>query len=366
MPVAAVGELLVAIERASRALEALRTAAIGRFDAAGGASIDGSGSTAAWLRNHCRFSSGEASARVQTARALRDLPLTAAALASGRIPYANATAIASLARDAPLEVMRSCEAEMLVAAEQLNPEQLRGFVSRLRHTYAKDAVRRDEAARYQLRQFHLASSFDRLGAVQGWLMPEVAAGLRVLLENRMTPPAPGDTRSHPQRLHDALAAWVEETLATGNVHHDGGERPHITIIIPMQTLHDTPGAPPALLERHGPISGEAARRLSCDAHVARVITDGKSEILDTGRYTRTVTPAQRRALRARDGDTCVTPGCTVPTRWCQVHHVKPWSEGGGTDLTNLAHLCHHHHHDVHERRHTLTRHPDGHWGKQPP
>jgi hypothetical protein len=262
--------------------------------------------------------------------------------------------------------MRATEAEMLIAADRLNPADLRRFVGRLRYTYARDAVRRDDASRYQLRQFHLANSFDRLGAVQGWLLPEVAAGLRILLENRLTPPAPDDERTTPQRMHDAFAAWIDETLSTGDVHQDGGERPHVTVVVDVQTLRNAPDAPAGILERYGPIRGEAARRLCCDAQVARVVTDGKSEILDAGRLTRSITPAQRRALKVRDGDTCVVPGCTTPTRWCQVHHLKPWSDGGATDLANLGHVCLSHHHDVHEGGYTLRRHPDGRWEKVPP
>ncbi|MEO6712205.1 MAG: DUF222 domain-containing protein, partial [Mycobacteriales bacterium] len=245
MPMVAVGELIVRIEQASRALEALRTRAIGRFDAAGGASADGSASTAAWLRGHCQLSPTEAGARVHTARILRELPATAEALAAGRIPFANAVLIASLAKDAPIEVMRACEPHMLDAAEQLNPAQLRGFIGRLRYSYAKDAVAKDEANRYELRQLHLASRFDELHSVNAWLLPETAAGLRILLENRMTPPGAGDARSRPQRLHDAFAAWIDETLNTGDLAQDGGERPHVTVVVDKQTLEDAPGAPPA-------------------------------------------------------------------------------------------------------------------------
>ncbi|MEO6711846.1 MAG: DUF222 domain-containing protein, partial [Mycobacteriales bacterium] len=189
MPVVAVGQLIVRIEQASRALEALRTRAIGRFDAAGGASIDGSPSTAAWLRGRCSLDPRDAQARVHTARVLRQLSATADALRAGRIPFANAVLIASLAKDAPIEVMRACEQEMLDVAERLNPAQLRAFIGRLRYTYAREAVAKDEANRYALRQLHLASRFDELHSVNGWLMPETAVGLQILLEARMTPPA---------------------------------------------------------------------------------------------------------------------------------------------------------------------------------
>lgn len=73
LPAAAKAELLVDIERASRRLEALRCRVIGDFDAEGGASLDGSASTAAWLRNHCQLTPADAHGRVRTARALRAL-----------------------------------------------------------------------------------------------------------------------------------------------------------------------------------------------------------------------------------------------------------------------------------------------------
>jgi hypothetical protein len=367
MPIVAVGELLVRIEQAARALDALRARAIARFDAGGGAAAAGAVSTAAWLRHHCQLHPAEAHDRVHTARLLRELPLTAAALATGSIPYANASAIAALAKDAPLEIMRAGEADMLVAARQLNPQLFRRFIARLRFSYAAEAVRREDAARYELRQLHLASSFERLHTLNGWLMPETAAALRILLEDRMTAPAPDDSRTRPQRMHDAFASWVAESVSTGALHDVGGERPHVTVVVDVQTLRNAPGAPPADLDGHGPISGEAARRICCDAQVARIITDGKSEILDAGRAVRSATPAQRRALRVRDGEHCVVPHCTVPIRRCEVHHVDFWGEHNGeTNLDRLGHICLPHHHNVHEDHMTLIRHPDGTWELRKP
>ncbi len=58
-------------------------------------------------------------------------------------------------------------------------------------------------------------------------------------------------------------------------------------------------------------------------------------VLAAGRERRLVTPSQRRALDARDKG-CVVPGCTVPARRCQAHHLVPWRFGGSTDERNLA------------------------------
>ena len=69
------------------------------------------------------------------------------------------------------------------------------------------------------------------------------------------------------------------------------------------------------------------------------------EVLDVGRRTRTISPALRRALAARDRH-CRFPGCAA-TR-CDGHHVEHWAQGGATALGNLVLLCRRHHRAVHE------------------
>ena len=68
-------------------------------------------------------------------------------------------------------------------------------------------------------------------------------------------------------------------------------------------------------------------------------------VLDVGRRTRTVSPALRRALAARDGQ-CRFPGCAA--RRCDAHHIEHWADGGETALSNLVLLCRRHHRAVHE------------------
>jgi hypothetical protein len=67
--------------------------------------------------------------------------------------------------------------------------------------------------------------------------------------------------------------------------------------------------------------------------------------LAVGRTARTATPAQRRALAARDRG-CIIPGCAIPAEACQTHHVTDWAADGNTDLPNLALLCWAHHRQV--------------------
>jgi hypothetical protein len=102
-----------------------------------------------------------------------------------------------------------------------------------------------------------------------------------------------------------------------------------------------------------PLSGAAARRLACDAEVIPVVLGGAGEVLDVGRARRTATPAQRRALRVRDGG-CIGPGCERPPAWTKAHHLQHWADGGRTDIDNLCLLCTFHHDQVHHHGWTIT------------
>ena len=95
------------------------------------------------------------------------------------------------------------------------------------------------------------------------------------------------------------------------------------------------------------------RRLCCQADIVPVVLDGDGVTVDVGRAKRVASREQRRALRAMYR-TCAHPDCTVGFDDCDIHHVRPWSAGGVTDLDNLLPLCSRHHHLVHEGGWTLT------------
>ena len=68
---------------------------------------------------------------------------------------------------------------------------------------------------------------------------------------------------------------------------------------------------------------------SAAARIAALATTllGTRIPLAVGRTARTATPAQRRALAARDQG-CIIPGCGIPAEACQTHHVQDWAAGG--------------------------------------
>ena len=83
-----------------------------------------------------------------------------------------------------------------------------------------------------------------------------------------------------------------------------------------------------------------------------------SVALDLGCETRLFSQAQRIAVGLRY-DTCAADGCERPYAWCELHHQRPWRQGGRTDLANAVPLCHFHHRRIHDHAYDHRHVPDG-------
>lgn len=176
-----------------------------------------------------------------------------------------------------------------------------------------------------------------------------------------------DGRSREQRVHDAFFGVLQAGLAATDHAGPTTGGPQLIVTAGIATLlqlahHDgllegefdpalLSGASTEDLMISAGFSGSAGagvlRRLLCTAEVTPVVLGTESEVLDVGRKHRLFTPAQRKALIARDGG-CAAPGCTFPAAWCESHHVQWWKHGGRTSVDNGVLLCSHHHHAVHE------------------
>jgi hypothetical protein len=134
-----------------------------------------------------------------------------------------------------------------------------------------------------------------------------------------------------------------------------GARPHLLAVADVATLEARAGGS-ARLDSGVIVRGEVARRLACDAGISRIITDGRSEVLDAGRTTRTIPPALARAVLVRDQH-CTHPHCHAPPWACEIHHLLPWALGGTTSLDNLRLLCRYHHQQAHQHDPPSARRP---------
>jgi hypothetical protein len=164
----------------------------------------------------------------------------------------------------------------------------------------------------------------------------------------------GDLRTPEQRRADSLLTMAELALRGGTLPDSGGVKPHVNVIVNLDTLTGADGAPAADYGYGATSTGEWARRYSCDASIARIVFGPDGEILDSGRATRTFTTAQRRAIIARD-KCCIWPGCDAPPSWCDCHHCTHWGHGGPTSIQNGALLCGRHHDRVHANGHTIIK-----------
>lgn len=214
-----------------------------------------------------------------------------------------------------------------------------------------DAGALDHAEKlFARRRLDVSSTFRGMGRIDGDLDPEGTAVVLTALGACTDPAgrAADDSRTPGQCRADAMVQICSFYLGHGDTPHSGGEKPHVSVIVELETLERRAGGS-CELEGVAVIYPETARRLACDAAVSRIITRGCSEPLDVGRRTPSVPAAIRRALAVRDQG-CVFAGCDRPVRWCDAHHIKHWADGGDTSLDNLVLLCRRHHHMVHEGR----------------
>lgn len=99
---------------------------------------------------------------------------------------------------------------------------------------------------------------------------------------------------------------------------------------------------------------DMALRLLCNVGVTPVTFTGQREVLSVGRQQRQFSSAIRKAILARDRG-CAVPGCHWPASWCELHHIKYWSQDGETSTENGVMICSHHHHALHAKMLIITR-----------
>jgi len=365
--------------------EALWLGAAADLDSSGAIADAGFGSLASWLRHTCRMAPGEASGRAKVATAVTgELGATAQGMLSGTVTWRHALVIDQTLANVPVEHRDEAERSLAEHARALDPGQLRRVGDRLVHCF--DRQRADDAAIRKLdrRGLSVAETMDGMVSVNGLLDPVTGALLMTALDTKLRPgsspdrgdghgdgqaeatggaTAVDDVRTWAQRRADALAEICQEWLQDLNQVTVGGVRPHLSVIVDHATLAEGRGrssgaVEPAQLAWIGPITATEAQMIGCDSTVSRIVTDGTSQVIDVGRATRTIPPALRRAVAARDRS-CVGPGCYRSPEHCDVHHIVFWEHGGETSLENTVLLCRRHHGLVHLKQWRVVIEPDG-------
>ncbi|TWD82362.1 5-methylcytosine-specific restriction protein A [Kribbella amoyensis] len=291
--------------------------------------------------------------------ALPKYPAVESALRASALHADQAEAIVSALEKVPASVpaedLKVAEAEMVTAAETLAPRDLRILGKRVRDTLDTDGPEPDEQRAYKNETLWLKPT-DLGVEFGGYLACENAELLQTLVfagaKPHKTPEGHRDHRSRGKRQADALTAILNAAAASGSAAPAHGDiKPHITVTIDYESLRKSEGV--GTLAHGRTLSAATIRRLACDAGVIPLVLGTNSEPLDLGTQERFVNRALRRALNARDKG-CVI--CAAPPALCEAHHVKHWSDGGKTALTNLVLLCKAHHISIHQAHWTITFH----------
>jgi hypothetical protein len=303
-------------------------------------------SAAALLRAH-GDSPGGASRRVAESRDLERHSVVAEAYATAELDGPRVSLLLAAARVDP-ELFSRDEQMLIDTVGGLKYRDARRALDYWKQAADRQASDADAEHLHERRHLHVSETLGGMVRLDGELDAEGGATVLTALRSLTDPQQldPEDHRSPAQRRVDALVDICADHLAHGATPVVGATRPQVSAVVSVQALAGQPGVPCELDD--GPvISPESARRIACDASLARIITKGDSEILDVGRATRTIPAAIRKALIIRDRH-CRFRGCDRPHRWCDAHHIEHWADGGPTSLSNLILLCRRHHRAVHE------------------
>jgi 5-methylcytosine-specific restriction protein A len=286
------------------------------------------------------------------------LPATATALGGWEIDRTHAEVIERLlssdaAQRLDPETWAGVEAQLADAARQYRPNELAHHGATLIELLDQDGPPPDDADQL-VNELHLTKSrTGEGGRIKGQLDAATFDAVKRAIRASLPPVEPdplGRDKSLGERQAEALGAICEHALDDGYLPTEGGERPHISAIIDFEAQrHQARGVQ---LEFGGMTTATQLRRLLCDAKITPVVLGGDGQPIDVGREKRCATPAQRKAIAARDRG-CAYPGCDKTPNWCQVHHIIHWIHGGRTDINNLVMLCRAHHNVVHDSDWTI-------------
>jgi len=339
------------------------------------AAVDAARDPAAWLAHHAKLDPGDARRRQHLARALEARwHRLADALRDGQVTVAQAHVIAHALDDLPdtldPTLLEQVEKHLISEAGDYNPKQLRRLGRKVLEVLDPEGAEKreqklledEERAARKRTWLRIGDLGDGTCTLRGRIPTTIADRLRTYLDAFASPRQPDNRLSAGQdrapydvRLGRAFCSLLEHWDPARLPIH-GGAATTVMVTIDIDALRTGLGV--ADTGAGEPITAGEARRLACTASIIPAVLGTKSEVLDLGRQARLFSTAQRRAMALRD-KTCRTEGCDIPATWAEAHHLKPWSDGGKSDLKDGVLLCSWHHHRIHDVDYDHHRLPDG-------
>jgi Domain of unknown function (DUF222) len=347
-------DALMAVLALRDRLDARISDAVAAFDRAGRWELDGATSLTAWLTDRARLPRPHAAAMSSRARKLAQLPVTARAWRDGVLSGGQVEAIASNLDADTLGLFACHEPAMVPTLVDLSVRDTATAMRAWRECASAGRDPRPEPAQ----GLHLSRTLAGRWRLDANLGPETGELLSTALRLAQSPDTDGEpARTPATRRADALGDICRHFLDHQQSCHGGRHRPHLNVVLDIDRFQSLRRAGASSVDGTG-LDRPTLERLLCDAALHRVLTSGRSTILDYGTATRTIPAPLYNTLVIRDRH-CRYPGCDRPAAWCEGHHVRPWLYGGPTQLPNLVLLCTRHHHLLHTPRWHTKLLPDG-------
>jgi hypothetical protein len=282
--------------------------------------------------------------KLRVARAGVTRPTVIEAMRDGEISHSHATAIMSFLPKLDTDTRDVAERELVKVAKVSDPGTLNRTLREMTDRLCLDETAEERAVRqYEGRWLKLTETFQGMTRFEAMLGPVQSAVVRTALTSLSGKNGELDERHIGQRRADALVELARMAMNTGGIPETAGEPTQCVIATDIEDLRRDlqPGDTTRSPLNGTPITPDTARMMACDAGIIPIVMNGRSEVLDLGRASRTRTRAQRKAAKIRAGGRCEAPKCQTPIERCDLHHEHHWARGGRTDLANGIYLCAH-------------------------
>ena len=292
-----------------------------------------------------------------------ELPATAAAQARGEIGAEHVAVIRDFLAHLPADVdpgtRTDAESQLGQIAGGLTPEGLRKVARQLMGYLDQDGTLDDDREHARKRGLTIGrQELNGMSKLSGWVDPELRAALDAVFAKLAAPgycnpddadpcvdgtpsqaQISADTRTAPQRTHDALTTVCRAMLASGKLGQHNGLPVTIVATATLADLNAATGRAQTGGGTQIPIP-TLLRMAAGGVHPYLLLFHNPREIqLYYGRTRRTASPGQRLALHALERG-CTKPDCTAPASHTQVHHAqRDWQHGGNTDIDELTLAC---------------------------
>ena len=315
------------------------------------------------LADAAGMSRRDAHSQVKTAKTIEAAPAVRGAVEEGRVSSANAKRLAEVIEKTSAEAVES-DTDLLAKAASMRPEQFTREARRWATDRQADGGEGDYRRLRARRCVRIWDTDDGMVALRGEFDPVAGRriGNRLQAEARRLYDADkkqASSDSERRSFHQCMADALDNLTASDGA---GNGRPFADICV-VAHVDDETGKLVAELAGGDRLPRAVLEEIACNAKFTGVVYDRDGKPIWRTHSVRTATEAQRQILIAQHGG-CFH--CGANPAMCQIHHIKPVSQGGSTRLDNMVPVCwdchqkiHHHRWQIHTTNGVHTLHPPG-------